>query len=152
MFTNRHVIIALLVCPLLAVMTWFAVGEMVAEDAAPARPGQSYPLVARSNCRYASGQCDLENGSLTLSLSYADSHGSALELQASHSLDSVLLAVAAGGESTPRAMQSADRAGRLWRLPLSQRPAPGDRLQIVAAAAGSRYFAESAAAFLAGED
>ena len=48
MFTNRHVIIAMIMAPILAALAWISAGQFTGEQAAPARPGQSYPLVARA--------------------------------------------------------------------------------------------------------
>ncbi len=149
MFGNRHLVVALLVAPLLALLAWFAVGNLVGERAAPAQAGQSYPLVARSNCRYESGQCDLENEDLKLSLRYDSAYGGALELRASHTLDTVLLAVGvAGSDPGPRQMQPLGGDGREWRLQLLQRPDAGAQLRLVAAAGGARYFAETTTHFL----
>ena len=137
----------------MAIIAWFAIGELVAERAAPAQPGRSYPLVARSNCRYASGLCDLENEDLRLSLRFDTSPGPAMELRASHALDSVLLAVSpADAQAPPQAMLAQDAQGRLWRLQLSGQPGVDDRVQLVAAAGGSRYFAEAATHFLQVEE
>jgi len=51
----------MLVAPLLAIFAWYGVDAIVAERAQSAKPGEFYPLVGRSNCRYESGQCDLFN-------------------------------------------------------------------------------------------
>lgn len=158
MFTNRHVIVALLVAPVMAILAWFAVGQLIGERAAPAQAGQSYPLLAQSNCRYASGSCELKNAELWLRLEAESGAAPQLRLTASHSLDGVKLAVAAsaegrtaGGDSTasPRALDPRGDDGRTWVLPL-----PGDlpadaQLQLVARAAGALYFAETGTAFAA---
>ncbi len=153
MFGNRHLVVALLVAPLLALLAWFAVGNLVSERAAPAQAGESYPLVAGSNCRYESGQCDLENADLKLSLRYDNTYGDALELRASHALDTVLLAVA-GAESDPepQQMQPLGGDGRDWRLQLAGRPDADAQLRLVAAAGGARYFAETTTRFLQQEE
>ena len=49
----------MIVAALLAVITWFAVDRLVAERPHIAREGRAYPLIARSDCRYTSGQCSL---------------------------------------------------------------------------------------------
>ena len=104
MLRNRHVITALLVAPILAVLAWFAVGNLVGERATPAQAGQSYPLVARSNCRYESGQCDLENEDFRLRLSLTDGiTGPEFILSASHPLEGVVLAVASSAPAFPEA-------------------------------------------------
>lgn len=152
MFKNRHVIVALLVAPVLAILTWFAVGSLWGEKAAPAQPGNSYPLVARSNCRWASGQCDLENNDLELILRYDPELQGTLVLSASHTLDSVLVALASPGEEvSPRRMRPSGGDGRQWRLALTVPPGADVRLRLVAAAAGASYFGDTAALFLAGD-
>jgi len=68
MFTNKHVIIAMLVAPVLAIMAWFAVDYFIGERPHAAKEGAAYTLIAKSNCRYDSGQCDLENSDFKLNL------------------------------------------------------------------------------------
>jgi hypothetical protein len=151
MFKNRHVIVALLVAPVLAILSWFAAGSLWGERAAPAQPGNAYPLVARSNCRWASGQCDLENNDLELILRYEPALEGVLVLSASHALDSVLVALAPPGEDvSPRRMRPSGADGRQWRLALAKPPGNGLRLRLVAAAAGASYFGDAAALFLTG--
>ena len=135
---------------MLAVLAWFAVGALVGEEAESARPGQSYPLVERSNCRYDSGQCDLENEDLQLSLTLRDqSSGPSLLLRSSHSLDAVLLAVAApGSDGQPNPMQISNGHGSEWLLPLDKLPGPQDRLRLVVSAKGSKWYADAGTAFL----
>ena len=60
----------MIVAPLLAVIAWFAVDRPVAERPHVAREGHAYPLMARSDCRYTSGQCSLENASFKSTLRY----------------------------------------------------------------------------------
>lgn len=156
MFTNKHVIVALLVAPVMAVLGWFAVGQLIGERAAPAQAGQSYPLLAQSNCRYASGSCELKNADMWLRLQAEPGDAPRLLLTASHPLDGVKLALAAaaGGEpaepaamASPRELKPDSDDGRHWVLTLS-RDLPADaRLQLVARAAGALYFAETETAF-----
>jgi hypothetical protein len=68
MWKNKHVVTAMIVAPILAVLAWFAVGAMVGEQADVAEPGAAYPLVARSNCRWASGECELANNELQMTI------------------------------------------------------------------------------------
>lgn len=68
MFRNKHLIVAMLIAPILAITAWFAVDYFFAERPHAAREGNAYTLIAKSNCRYNSGQCDLENGEFKLSI------------------------------------------------------------------------------------
>jgi hypothetical protein len=68
MWKNKHVIVALIVAPILAVLAWFGVGQIVGEEAHVAKPGAAYPLVARSNCRWESGACELANNDVAMTI------------------------------------------------------------------------------------
>ena len=150
MFTNKHIIVAMLVTPVLAILAWFAVGAFVGEDPQQATPGQSYPLVERSNCRYDSGQCDLRNEDLRLSITVeTTASGATLLLSSSHALDQVLLGVATDGvNDQPRNLQRQDSAGLRWALSMRDLPSPEQRLLIAVTAGGSHWFADTSTAFL----
>ena len=150
MLSNKHVIIAMVVAPILAVLAWIAVGQLTREQPRAAVEGQSYPLVEKSNCRYASGACDLENESFKLRLTIQDgASGPEFLLSASHPLEGVVLAVAATGvEGTPLAMRALDGQGLSWLMPLQRTPRPTDRIRLVARADGSSFYAEASTAFL----
>ncbi len=66
--TNKHFLIAMLVAPILAVITWFAVGKVAGPTPIVAEDGQSYPLIAKPNCRYESGQCTLINNEFRIDI------------------------------------------------------------------------------------
>ena len=74
MWKNKHVILAMLIAPVLAIIAWFSVDYFVAERPHEARPGASYPLVAKPNCRRLSERCDLVNEDfrLGMNITYAD--------------------------------------------------------------------------------
>jgi hypothetical protein len=60
--TNKHFVVALIVAPILAIISYFAVDKLVAPEPIAAQAGENFPLVARSNCRWESGKCTLANG------------------------------------------------------------------------------------------
>jgi hypothetical protein len=68
MWKNKHLVIAMIVAPILAVLAWFAVGYVAGEKAQVAEPGVAYPLVARSSCRWESGECELVNNDLKMTI------------------------------------------------------------------------------------
>jgi hypothetical protein len=150
MFTNKHVIIAMIVAPVLAILPWIAVGQFAGERPQSARPGQSYPLVEKSNCRYESGTCDLQNEDFKLRLTFEQAAGNGeFILSASHPLQGVLLGVGAGGEAgQPATMRASDGQGLEWRLAVGGRPGPEQRVHLVARAGDSSYFGEAATTFL----
>jgi hypothetical protein len=153
-FTNKHFIIAMIVAPILAILAWFAAGEFAGEVPQQAEPGQSYPLVEKSSCRYPSGVCELENEDFRLSLSPRQGEsGAELVLLSSHPLDGVVLGVGDIEQQVePAAMRATDGQGLEWRLLLDRIPAPTERIRLVAMAGGSSYFADAATLFLQPDD
>jgi hypothetical protein len=154
MFTNKHVVIAMIVAPVLALLAWFAVGQLLGDNPQKALAGQSYPLVEKSNCRYASGTCDLENAEFRLRLSLEQlPTGLNLLLTSSHALQGVLLAVGEpDSESVPTMMRTSDGQGLHWRLAIARVPASDERIKLIARAGGSSYFAEASTLFMAGPE
>jgi len=147
MFTNKHVIVAMLVAPILAIIAWFAVDRVVGEEPQPAVEGQSYPLVAKPGCRYAGGECELVNGDFRLAVS-VDSVGD-LRVSASHALDDLRIAVGGADEfGEPLAMRSDDAGRQQFRVSVGRLPADA-QLRLLASAGGSQYFAEMSLAFTA---
>lgn len=149
MWKNKHVISALLIAPLLAIIAWFAVDRMVAEEPQAAVEGGAYALVARPNCRYASGACELVNNDFELELSLVDG---VMQLVASHALDSVQLATAVAGQSfdQPQPFEPVGDSGKSWQLRVGLVPASG-AMRVLANAAGASYYAESSLAFTASQ-
>ncbi len=66
MFKNKHVIVALIVAPILAILSWFATGYFVDEKPHTMQEGSVYTLNVKSNCRWASGNCTLENNDIII--------------------------------------------------------------------------------------
>ena len=151
--TNKHLVIAMIVAPLLAVMAWFATGQFTGETPQAAVPGQSYPLVEKSNCRYPSGACDIENQEFRVRLTAARGGASELLLTSSYPLDGVVLGVGLPDEEDqPAVMRAADGQGLEWRVKLGAAPASTQRIRLVAMAGGSSYFADVGTAFLQPQD
>jgi len=61
---NKHMILAMFVAPVLAIIAYFSVDHMVSEKPQAAQQGGTYKLAAKSNCRYKSGACTLKNGDI----------------------------------------------------------------------------------------
>jgi hypothetical protein len=152
LLTNKHVIIAMLVAPILAVLAWLAVGQFAGEQPQKAQPGREYPMVEQSNCRYASGACDLSNEDFKLRLTLDQAADPVLVLSASHPLDGVLMSVGTPEQNLPpEKMRAADGQGLKWRLLLGRVPAGEERIRLVATTGGSAYFAEASTHFM-GDD
>lgn len=148
---SRHVIVALLVAPLLAVGAWFAVGYWVAGDAmtpAPAAQGSAYPLLERSGCRYAGGRCVLSNGDLDIAVTL---EGERLYFAPSVEVDVLIAGLILLTESVPveaiwRETQQA------WEVALPGVPSANDRLRVIVSRNDSEFYGEASMAFIASED
>jgi hypothetical protein len=147
---NKHVVVAMIVAPMLSILAWLAVGELTGEEPQLARPGQSYPLLEKSNCRYASGVCDLENGDLTLRLSSpGDALIRLLELRSSHPLDGVVVSIGDPAvEVSPVPMTAVSKEGLLWTIAFDTGIERHWRIRLVASSAGAAYFGDAGSAFL----
>jgi hypothetical protein len=149
-FTNKHVIIAMIVAPVLAILAWVAAGQFAGETPQAPVSGMSYPLVEKSNCRYVSGACDLENEDFRLTL-VATGIDSLTELvvRSAHPLDGVVLGVGpAEQDAEPTPMRATDGQGLEWHLVLGRLPGPRERIRLVAIAGGASYFADASTAFM----
>ncbi len=150
MFTNKHVVIALIVGPILAILAWIGVGQIAGEKAAVAVSGKSYPLVEKSDCRYESGHCKLENEDFKLVLRL-EQRGidTVLVLKSVHALEGVLVSVAEpGSETTPSAMRSSDAENMEWVASVGKLPTPPQRIYLVASSGGVQYFGDAATLFI----
>lgn len=157
--TNKHVIAAMVVTPILAVLGYLATDMLVKEQPHVAQAGQNYPLVAQSNCRYTSGRCDLENNQFKASLSVDESaNQQSLLLTAEHALEQVNVGFnlvptessaeqTRGAESIPQKMVWNGTQNR-WELPLPQGVTSDSLLMIVIQANGVNYFADTQMAFM----
>lgn len=149
---NRHLLIASLVAPLLALMAYFSIDFLFGEKPSAAVAGQSYPLAEKPDCRYGSGHCGLKNGDFELELR-VEATGSTqamLMLRSVVPLEGIKVALVNSdvGDAEPAAMQAQDTDGLLWSLPIARPDPERDRLQLVAAYKQSLYFGDASTAFV----
>ncbi len=147
--TNKHVVVAMLVTPILAVLAWFAVGYVAGEKPHIAQAGNIYPLVAQSVCRWGSGECELRNEDVRLKMT-VDANN-ILQLTASHSLNGVQVGVGDAETATPMPMERLDDTGLNWSLAIPV-AIPGDHIYLVADIGGAKYWADVSTEFLFPEE
>ncbi len=151
MFKNKHVVIAMLVAPVLAIMAWFAVDYFVGERPHAAKPGAAYTLIAKSNCRYASGQCDLENADFKLSIrpEMVAASSIALTMEASHELQSAAIGLVEGsGAQQPAPMTQTNNAGTEWQGLIPGPGAEDATIRVAVTANDATWYAEVPIVFL----
>ncbi len=152
MFKNKHVVVAMIVAPILAVIAYFAVDLVVGEKPKQAQAGQSYSLAALPNCRYPSGHCTLKNGNFAIDLKAQEVGVNVLTLQltSKYPLQGAKAAlvedVKQAGE--PIDMQAGDTDGLNWSIELEGQQTDAAMIRLVVAAEGALYFGEAGLAFV----
>lgn len=156
LFRNRHIIVALIIAPILALVAWFSADYLFGEKPQAAVAGHSYPLAELPGCRYAGGACGLKNADFELQLALLPltPDASALQVNSAVPLNGIVAALvsADGLEQEPRPLRRADPSGRSWTVELQRPEAGRDRMRIAATAAGAEYFGEVATRFAQEED
>lgn len=149
-FTNKHLIIALIVAPILAVIAYYAVDYNVSEKPHQAVEGQSYPLVAKSNCRYESGKCTFNNGDInvTLVIEKMDTNELKMLLSAKHPIQGAKIAIAGDSHTaTPETLTASDNTNMQWQAILPNTLSDTSRLQLALSVNKSIYFGETSTIF-----
>jgi hypothetical protein len=150
MFTNKHVVVAFIVAPILAVIAYFGVDYMVAEKPHSAQAGASYKLASRANCEHQSGICRMVNGDVELKLEWQADTKSIIAISNLPS-QGIKLAFGDPNQNLPLDFTMLDESAMQWQLPLSIEPQPTDALHVVMSINNSFYFGEATAIFLAYE-
>lgn len=152
MFKNKHVVIAMIVAPILAIIAYFATDSLVGEKPHKAEAGQSYSLVALPNCRYPSGHCTMKNGGFSVELSLKNVGVNVLSLQitSKHPLQGVKAALVAheNENGEPESLTPMDAARTSWSIDLTGEQTDASRLRVVVAAADAFYFGETGLEFV----
>ena len=149
-FKNKHVITAMIVAPLLAIISYYSVDYLVKEKPGKPVAGQSYKLIAKSNCRFSSGVCNLENGNFKSSVTVTASDGKqTLVLKTNNSIQQAVIGFVTsdGQESGPFEMLASNSSGTQWVAEFSV-PANADTtMRLVLSASDAHYFSETSMAF-----
>ena len=152
MLKNKHIIVAMIVAPILAIIAYFATDSLVGEKPHKAEAGKSYSLVALPNCRYPSGHCTMKNAgfSLDLKVEQAGVNVMTLSLDSKHPLQGVKAALVANEQQTgaPADLIATDDTALHWTVDLSGEHSELSRLRLVVAAEDSFYYGETGLAFI----
>mgnify|MGYP000663396628 CR=1 FL=1 len=152
MLKNKHLIIALIVAPILAVLAYFATDMLVAEEPTLAKQGSKYRLVAHPSCRYESGRCVLQNGNFKLHITGEsfDDGRLIISMRSEFPLEQANVSVVRSVDEVkgPSVMQSVDNDLSQWRLQV-QAVNPNEQIMRVAVMAdGAVYYGETTMPFL----
>lgn len=151
MFTNKHVIIAMLVAPVLAIVAWFSVDYFIGERPHAAKEGAAYTLIAKSNCRYDSGQCDIENADFKLSIrpTSVTSGSILLEMTSAFPLQSAMLGLIDDGTAAlPSPMAATNDEALHWTTRIDRPKGETSTIRVAVTADGATWYAEIPTVFL----
>lgn len=151
MFKNKHLVIAMLVAPVLAIMAWFAVDHFIGERPHAAKEGAAYSLIAKSNCRYDSGQCDLENSDFKLIIRPTSLSASSvqLEMTSEFPLQGATLGLVNNGiPAEPSTMEATTGEALHWTTRIDRPSGDDSTIRVAVTAEGATWYAEIPTIFL----
>ncbi|WP_282067051.1 hypothetical protein [Vibrio rotiferianus] len=152
MFKNKHFIIALLIAPILSLIAYFGTDMALSEKPHAAKEGESYKLISKSNCRYTSGLCDMENGDFKVKFRSEKLTQDSLELSlhAAYPLEGVKLSVVDSQEQNaqPIDMTPAGQDGQNWIITLPKPASADSWLRVAIQSEGTLYYGETQTAFV----
>ena len=152
MFKNKHFIVAFLIASILSIIAYFGTDMAVSEKPHAAKEGQSYKLASKSNCRYTSGLCDMENGDFKVKFRSERLTEDSLELSlhAAHALQGVKLSLVSSENQNaqPIDMQPADQAGQNWYIRLPKPTSADNWLRVAIQSDGTLYYGETQTVFV----
>jgi hypothetical protein len=148
---NKHLVVAMLVAPVLAIIAYFAVDHVVSEKPHVATQGKSYKLAAKPNCRYQSGRCTLVNGDVEINVRVQRITDALIELTVESNLPAQrVLAAFTGKNETeePVVLQSYDPDKTIWNATFAMVDPETSHLRLALELGSAAFFAETPAVFI----
>lgn len=140
----------MIVSPILAILSYYLVDLVVKEKPQKALTGQAYKLVPKSNCRFSSGACDMQNGDFksTVKIVQTDNKRTLL-LDTNHSLQQASVGFVRndGQESGPFELTPSDNLNKQWSVDLVEQTDEDTTLRVALSANGTHYYSETSMAF-----
>ncbi len=147
---NKHIMVAMIVAPILAIISYFATDYAVSDQPIAAAEGESYALLARPNCRYESGECTLKNGDIELQLriEFEQDSGRVLMAKSNQPLTGIRVALVNGEEAQEAvALERTASDGTIWMMPLSLHSQESNGLRVAFESSGRVFYASTDTAF-----
>ncbi|OIQ24519.1 hypothetical protein [uncultured Vibrio sp.] len=152
MFKNKHLIVAMLVAPVLSIVAYVGTDMALSEKPHAAKKGEAYKLLSKSNCRYTSGLCDMENGEFKIQFRSESITDTQLQLSLSSKLplQGIKLSLVDDIEQTgtPVSMEPLDDSELNWGIRL---PAPASEetwLRVAVQSNDTLYYGDTQTAFV----
>jgi len=150
MFKNKHMTTAMIVAPLLAIGSYFATDYIVSDIPEVAEEGKTYSMVARSNCRYESGECTFKNGDVEIDIRLSElENGTAVLLaRSSHPLKGAQAALIDEHQNgQAREFVRTDKNGAEWQLPITGNIGQKTELRIAMVSNNNTFYGSTETTF-----
>ena len=149
---NKHLIMAMFIAPVLAIIAYYSVDFFVSEKPHAAVQGNSYKLAARSNCRYKSGVCTLENGDIEVKLHANTDANNQLNINLS-SVTPIQTAVISlvsenGTEVKPVTMEATTDQFDVWKASIGELSSDKKIIRLALNISDTLYYAEVTTIFI----
>ena len=147
---NKHLILAMFVAPVLAIIAYFSVDYMVAEKPQAAVEGAAYKLAAKSNCRYQSGACTLKNGDIEVQIlaKRINSREVELNMHSALPIQNAIISQVVGNLASEPVVMLQGAAAADWSVLLDLPEPQNTRLRLALNIADTMYYAETTAVFI----
>lgn len=139
----------MIVAPILAISAYYLVDLAVKEQPQKAVAGNSYKLIAKSNCRFSSGACDMENGTFksTVRISSNENGQKSLHLSSDNRLQTASIGfVTSDGRETGPFSLIAD-GDNAWTTEFSVPADESTLLRVALTANDAHYYSETTMGF-----
>ena len=152
MFKSKHLIVAMLVTPVLSILAYIGTDMALSEKPHAAKKGEAYKLLSKSNCRYTSGLCDMQNGEFKIqfrSESVTDEQ-LYLSLTSKLPLQGIKLSLVEDLEATgtPVSMEQIDDSNLNWKINLPAPTSEDNWLRVAAQASDTLYYGDTQTIFV----
>jgi len=136
--SNRHVKLAIILAPLLAIGGYILAGIYL-DDKIDTQPGVDRPLTLQPDCHLLTGICELLHREIAVNIAIEEKDGRQLfYLSSSTPIQGVL---AAFGDNPPLPMHSRGDTKK-WVLEPRRPVIPGNQVKLAISGGKNRYFAE----------
>ncbi|WP_457667573.1 hypothetical protein [Thiolapillus sp.] len=136
--SNRHIKLAIILAPLLAIGGYILTGILL-EEKIDAQPGTAKAMTLQPDCHLLSDKCELLHREIAANIAIEEKRGKQIVyLATSVAIRGALLSA---GDSRPQPMTNRGTAKR-WKLELDHSVAEGTPVRLALAGKKHQYFAE----------
>ena len=156
MFKNKHILVATVIAPILAIIAWFATDIFIGETPIEPQAGKYYKLVEKPNCRWESGVCGLKNNDLELEISLEEQlydNLASISLEANVSLEGVRIGLFEGDEEIQSKSMSLEKdTSTKWKAVLAWKYTPSSRIRVAVQYQGAIFYGDVSTQFTQKKD